>query len=158
MAIEIALGTIAALFFYMAFKLDDKHAVIKYVSAIFGVMMMLSIASFALNNQEICEIQLNYTNNVYVYGSNFTGYHWDYDYDLNPAQAPDYELFHIKQYNEYILVCFDSPSPGSGLTAFKLVNYFIRILIGYALIFAIYMLFQKMGMDLLKKAQEIFRK
>lgn len=158
MIVVIGLGIIAALFMLLAFKLDEQHQVIKVTALIFSILSMLAISSSVLNNQDHCEILVNYTNNVYVYGSNFTGYHWDYDYDLNPAQAPDYEIFHVKQYYTYDRFCFDNPAEGSGLSVFKLMNYFIRILQWYALVFIIYWIFNYFGIDLLQKARDLFKK
>lgn len=56
---------------------------------------------------EECENVINFTDNVYVYGNNYTGYHWDYDYDLNPS-FNDYNLFHVKEYNTYTTLCTNS--------------------------------------------------
>jgi len=74
----------------------------------YGLIFMLGfmlISSTPFGSVEDCEYLGNYTNNIKVYGSNFSGYHWDYDFDLNPAQVPDYELLHEKIYNEYEYSC-----------------------------------------------------
>jgi len=39
--------------------------------------------------------------NVYKYGNNFTGYHWDYDYSTLPNTNNDIYLFHVTEYNQY---------------------------------------------------------
>lgn len=39
-------------------------------------------------------------NNTYVYGDNFTSYHWDYDYS-NPKPVTDVYLFHKEKENNY---------------------------------------------------------
>ena len=74
----------------------------------YGFIFMLGfmlISETSFGNVQDCEYLGNYTNNVYVYGANFTGYHWDYDFDLNPSHAPDYELFHVKEYPTYNYSC-----------------------------------------------------
>jgi hypothetical protein len=41
---------------------------------------------------------------IYVYGQNFTGYHWDYTYSPIPPAKLDIYLFHeydINNYNQY---------------------------------------------------------
>lgn len=157
MIVTIGLGIIAFIFLALALKLDEKHFFIKILSLFFCVLSMLAISSHVLNNQQHCEILANYTNNVYVYGANFTGYHWDYDYDLNPAQAPTYALFHVKEYPTYNRYCFDTDE-ASGLSAFKLVNYFLRILLVYMFVYLIYWLFDYWGINLLKKVEDLFRR
>ena len=37
----------------------------------------------------------------YVYGNNFTGYHWDYDYNSNPPATNDSYLFHSIREDTY---------------------------------------------------------
>lgn len=41
---------------------------------------------------------------TYIYGDNFTSYHWDYDYSTAPANPQNYDLFHKEieyQYSNY---------------------------------------------------------
>jgi hypothetical protein len=109
--IAIALGAFLILLFaWFTYQVTDKqgrkeHILLRLILIFFFLNMLVLLSKSATDN---CEIKLNYTDNVYVYGSNFTGYHWDYDFTLNPAQVPDYELFHVREYNEYIEVCPES--------------------------------------------------
>jgi len=68
--------------------------------AMFG-WTMLFLLSLAFVNRSI-EYQTG-ESEYYVYGNNFTGYHWDYDTG-EPTNPNDYELFHVVneyQYTDY---------------------------------------------------------
>ena len=41
------------------------------------------------------------SNTTFQYGDNFTGYHWDYDYDPPPNEKSSPSLFHIWEYDNY---------------------------------------------------------
>jgi len=41
------------------------------------------------------------TSELYQYGNNFTGYHWDYDYSAPPAKPTDAFIFHRNLSNVY---------------------------------------------------------
>lgn len=77
----------------------------------YGLVFILGIMLFQPNlffgSVEACEYQTNYTDNVQIWGNNFTGYHWDYMTPLEPRpQDSDVAfLFHVKEYPNYNYVC-----------------------------------------------------
>jgi hypothetical protein len=97
------------------------------------------LAKLGLDSKEVCELRVNYTNNVYVYGSNFTGYHWDYDFDLNPSASPDYELFHVKAYPTYKTYCYNITNSKTPETVFKSSNWYFRVVFVYVFGFIIWL-------------------
>lgn len=133
MSVLIGLGIIAFLFMYMAFRLDDKHAVIKVVSLIFAVLTMMAISSYVLNNQDHCDIVVTFSN------------------ETTPT-ASETDIVY-----SYERVCFESSTEGSGLSIFKLMNYFVRILQWYSFIFIIYWIFDYFGINLLEKAKQLIK-
>lgn len=133
----LGLALMVFAFLFLAYILQDKHQVMKVGAIFFAVFFMLLVGKSVLDNQQHCEILVNYTNNVYVYGSNFSGYHWDYDYDLLPAQAPDYELFHIKSYPTYDRYCFDTGFTTEN-TAYSMMTWWFRSVYLYLIGFVIY--------------------
>ena len=137
--IIISLGLVGFLLITLAFKLDDEtHPVLKVFALFFTIFIMVLIAKSGYDSRFVCEILGNYTNNVYQYGANFSGYHWDYDYDLNPAQAPDYELLHVREYKEYDLYCFENPYiTQTSATGFKVSLWFFSLIGIYLIIFVI---------------------
>lgn len=130
MSVFIGLAAIAALFMYMAFALDDKHSFIKVISLVFSILAMLSTAGFILNDPGNCAIVLQ---NQTVTG-NYTAYSYD-------------------------RLCYDTDNnAGSSLGIFKLINWFMRILFWYFLIFIIYWLFDYWGMNILDTLRGMFNK
>ena len=66
--------------------------------------MLISETPFG--SVEDCEYLGNYTNNVQVYGDNYSGYHWDYGEEtVIPPQEDGVRLFHEKQYSTYEYTC-----------------------------------------------------
>lgn len=73
----------------------------------YGLIFILGIMLFSptfFGNVEKCDYLGNYSNNVYSYGENYSGYHWDYDYSLNPSEST-VRLFHVKEYPTYNYNC-----------------------------------------------------
>ena len=81
---------------------------------LFGVLGLTS-----LEMEEIdCEGQTDGVNTYYVYGNNFTGYHWDYDYS-DPPGAPDNNayIFHTNTTNTNSINCTTTSVEEIGLAA-----------------------------------------
>lgn len=133
MIVVIGLGIIAFLFFYMGFKLSETHQIITVISVIFGILSMVAISSYILNNQDFCEIVVVSENTSISATDTNTSFGYD-------------------------RVCFSSSTEGSGMTVYKLMNYFVRIFQWYSFVFIIYWIFGFFGIDLLKKAEQLFKK
>ncbi len=159
MEVVIGLGVLCFSFFYLAFKLDDKHALMKILSLIFGVLVMLVMSSRIVLTQD-CAILPTYTHTTYQYGANFSGYHWDYNTStaptFTPAEDPAF-LFHEWTNTTYARVCFDYPD-NTGFSIFKLMNYFIRIMLWYIFGFLLWLIFNTFGNKMLELARRLFTK
>lgn len=129
LGVVVGLGILAALFMYLAFTLDDMHAVVKYLAVIFSILVMLALSSYILNNQDPCELKL--INQTISQGGNFTAFEYDY-------------------------ICVPDPQQSAGLTAYKLMNRFTTLLGWYAFVFVVYWIFQFFGIDLLQKVKDLF--
>lgn len=141
----------------MAFQLDQKHVIIKVISLIFAVLMLLILSNHLLVTQDNCEIVLNRQEEVFVYGDNYTGYHYDYYIDNPNPSVTDLNLFHKNITYNYTQVCFDYGGT-SPLSSFKVTNYFIQIFQWYIFIFILYFILDVMGFNLLERAQRLFNK
>lgn len=140
MNIPIIYGLALLLFIIYAFKLDDKHSVIKVLSLFFGIYIILLAGKLALDYSQDCIILSNYTNKVYIYGKNLTGYHWDYDSAPNPATINDPVLFHVKDYPTYNYYCFnDTRTINTNKTFFKVTQWYFRIVAIYLIVFVFYL-------------------
>jgi len=113
--------TIFLLFVGLAFLfLISGYYIKEEILVIFGFLMLIliafpllnqsleyktgSITSFIEDNSsEVCTQQIIDTEEVYKYGDNYSGYHWDYD---SPSPSVnDIGLFHRYTYNNYTTVC-----------------------------------------------------
>lgn len=144
MNVAVIIGIVAFLILLFIFYLkqeDKEHILLRLLAIIIFFNLLVIMAKSTVYD---CELVGNYTNNVYVYGSNFTGYHWDYDYDLNPAQSPDYDLFHVKEYPTYNLACSEIPNQ-NGLMFYKLMNRIYIFMWLYIMFFIAYKFLQFKG-------------
>lgn len=161
MITTLGLGIIAALFVVMAFKMDDRHIILKVLALTFTLLTMLSLSSYILNNNQDCEIVLLTENATFIYGDNFTinSEHWDEHSDQpTPNQITGVYLFDEDIEYYYQQVCYDKPGAASTEAAFKLVNYFIRIALIYMFVYIIYWLLNDRGRELLALVEELKRK
>lgn len=115
MNLTIGLLIIAALFMFMAFKLDDKHVVLKVIGLVFSVLSMLLLSGHLLGTEDYCETIVRNQTGVDSYTT-------AYGYDRQ---------------------CF-TYTQTTGLTTFKLMNYFVRIMGWYIIFVTIYI-----GLDFL---------
>lgn len=67
---------------------------------------------------EVCEPIINNYNDVYVYGNNYTDYHWDYDYSIMPNEDV-VRLFHVKRYNNWTTFCYNSTTINNVYTQYS---------------------------------------
>lgn len=66
--------------------------------ALIGFFLMFILGFSILNGTLEYKVGVNET---YVYGNNFTDYHWDYDFSLPPAAVNDAFLFHRNSIDVY---------------------------------------------------------
>lgn len=70
-----------------------------------GLFFTLSKASFNIEKID-CSTELETETAFYVYGDNYTGYHWDYE--IPGPSTNDVNLFHENRSYYYTTVCTDS--------------------------------------------------
>ena len=83
---------VAIIFFIVGFQYENYPVFI--VSGIF--FLILSIGIYATGLTTITGVETKY-----IYGANFTDYHWDYYGEDSPTNPNDYELFHTIDENVY---------------------------------------------------------
>jgi len=119
----IGLGILSALFIYMAFTLAENHAVLKYLSFYFALLVMIALSSqINTEGEQHCDFKLI---NQTVSSGNFTAYQYDY-------------------------ICEQEAKTASGLAGFKLVQRFHTLIGWYALLYVIVLLLKFVGIDLIQ--------
>ena len=126
----IAIVSIAFLLLYFCKDLDKEHFLLRLLSIIFVIILLIIIGKAAVD--PICEIQLTNTYEIYQYGDNYTGYHWDY---TSPSPSVnDVNLFHRNITNTYELVCKDKPQT-TAIILLQLVYGFVALFFMYIIIY-----------------------
>jgi len=129
--LSIVLIIMGFFFFYVSKKLsvEDKKknnffnkkgfflvlALVYILFGKFGLLAGLGL-DIASQNQPICEQLLNYTDERFIYGDNYSDYHWDYNSETPTCNPNDDDeeyldcvnLFHIKTDYNYINSCEDN--------------------------------------------------
>lgn len=132
MIITIGLGIMIIFFLAVAHLLDEKFIVYKAVALYTSLLLVLVLSSHlnTLTDNYYCSIELK--NTTLSQGGNFTEYNYD-------------------------RVCY-SYEKNTGLTAFKLVNYFVRYLPWYIFVMIIYFIFRELGYDILDEIRKLLGK
>lgn len=139
----IATGIIAALLLYIALKLDDKHQIVKVLSLFFVVFFIFFLGKFAYDSKEVCELKPFEETQYYVYGNNFTGYHWDYTYSGLPASvATTPQLFHHNKTISYKTICYNTTISTTPAAIFKATSWYFRVIFLYVFGFLIWLSFK----------------
>jgi len=140
MELIIALGIVSFLVMYLALNLDQEHFFLKFFLVGFVFVFLFLIPSAVLDSQENCEIVLNYTEDTYIYGNNYSGYiEEDEDFD-------DVNLFHKNQTYTYQQVCFTDAND-TNITFLKTIGWLYRIFITYILVYIIWYFLKKRGIS-----------
>lgn len=132
MIITIGLSVMILFFLVLAFLLDEQYAVYKIISLFMGIWLVLLLVSHlnVITDNYYCDILVK--NETITQGGNFTSY-------------------------EYARVCYPY-GKNTTLSAFKIVNYFIRYIPWYAFIMLLYLGAKELGFDLLDKLRNMFQK
>lgn len=139
LAMVVGVGIVVFALLFLGFKLDEEHSFLKSLMIIFGLSMLLIIPATQFST---CEVVLNDTHEIYMYGNYFGGYHWD-GYNLTAPSQLDREafLFHKNITNTYVDYCYDVGGSKAFIKAFKLVYIvFIAYLIVYLFVKSSYMM------------------
>lgn len=135
LAIVIGVGLASFLLFYFSTMLEKEHFLLKLLCMIFGVGLLLLIPNSLINSQTVCEPVINTTTELYQYGNNFTGYHWDYDAGTAPdGPQTDAYLFHKNTTNYYSTYCYTITN-GTNNTFLKSILWFFRLFITYIILY-----------------------
>lgn len=137
--IILALGitSFLILFLVLTFIKDKEHVLFRFILLVIFFNLMILISKETVY---YCDYVANYTNNVYQYGANFTGYHWDYD-NSDAPNNPDPYLFHVREYPEIHYIC-DNYTNATGLSFFKLMNRLYTLFWLYVLVYISYKFLQ----------------
>lgn len=140
LSITIGLSVLGGLLILIGLLYTKEQQIIKIISFVFGILMLLLLAGHIMTGQQECEIVLTGFEDDYVYGNNFTDYHWDYS-DPNPyVFDTDAFIFHVERNNTYERLCFDTGSsiPIKTFQYFDRFVYIFRIvmwiMIGYIIL------------------------
>lgn len=119
-------------FLALAFLLEETYAVYKVVSLILAILTILLLSSHlnVIADNYYCEIVVR--NETITQGGNFTSY-------------------------EYARECF-AYDKNTAFSIFKLVNYFVRYLPVYIFVLLLYLGARGLGLDLLERVRDLFRK
>jgi len=135
MELLVGIGIVLFVLTYLFIKLGEKDNPHIYLQLLLlGFMVGLFIIVGKAGIDANCEMKLNNTEEIYKYGDNFTGYHWDYDYDSpKPNTAPF--LFHKYIDYNYIEVCEDD---NTEVIFYKFLVWISRIIVAYIIIYYLY--------------------
>ena len=145
MTLSISIGIVAfliLLFIYFTAFINGAggtkdHIFLRLLFIFIFLGSLILISKSEIDNNNFCELKLNYTDKVHVYGVNLSGYHWDYDDNPNPATINDPLLLHIKEYNTYDYVCFNNSKQTANI--FYNVTLFVNLIYWvYIIIYTIY--------------------
>lgn len=139
----IGVGVIAAVFLFIAFKLDDEHGLLRFAFILFVMGLLFIIPAAVVQNEEVCELVINESEEYYQYGNNFTSNHWD-TYSTPPfADSPTFNpsddvafLFHKFTYNTFDVECYNVT--GTGSTFVRAVKYPYWLFIAYMIVYLFY--------------------
>lgn len=152
LAFFFTLYAIAYVWLWMTSK-DEEKRLLTPKKLAFGFLMLyvalahLSVASglaYSVERDKIpaCENLINQTRETYIYGDNYTGYHWDYTgTEPLPAQS-DTNLFHKNTTYTYFNSCAATAAPISLSILYVLTTYLIYGGLVFLFIGAIYFVFR----------------
>lgn len=142
----LAAGIISFLLMYFAnaIRQEEGHFILRYISYSIGIVLLIIVAKGAIDGEQNCELVLNLTQETWVYGSNFTGYHWDYRGDsLSQVTETGAYPFHRNTTHTYATICYEKTQSTSAKTLYRIANWVFILYIAYVMIYLIYWVFIK---------------
>jgi len=145
MTLIVAGGLIAFLLVYFGASIDKKeHFALQLLAYSFAMILIILVAKGAVDATEKCELVPNVTQEVYVYGNNFDGYHWDGYNTTAPAQIDrDAFLFHKNETVTYSTVCYEVTPSTSAVTLYRFVLGFFILYLAYLIIYTFYWIIKR---------------
>lgn len=145
----VAAGIIAVLFVYVAKSLDKEFLVLQLFFFAIALLLCVVITKGVYDSKETCIDVLNNTQEVYVYGKNYTGYHWDYESPTSPPYT-EVNLFHKNTTYTYSTYCYDNTTSTTSRTVYKLVSWVVYIFNAFMLIYFVYWIILQFSDKVLK--------
>lgn len=133
------MGVAAFLILYFSFYcLDKEHIIFRIGAAFFFLILLMLIGRVAMDNADACDIYLINSTEIYIYGENYTDYHYD-DYGSGVSNQNDdvMNLFHRNITNNYGVKCVEDPT-NTGSLFYDIVLWFLRLFVIYLLIYYSY--------------------
>lgn len=131
MTLSVILGVLGVSFFFLvfAYKLDEEHGLLRYALVIFSFILLLVIPASTVHDETVCEPVLNYTRETYVYGNNFTDYHWDGytpgDYPVFLPNDDVYTVFHVNKSYWYDEFCYTKENGSRAFMSSFRIPYYV---------------------------------
>lgn len=135
LALIVGLGIFCLILLYFSNSLAVEHTILKILAYFFIFTALLLLGKALVDSGETCELVLNGTTEIYIYGNNFDGYHWD-GYNITAPSQIDKEafLFHKNITNTYDTICYDNNTFNTGVFSY-------RLFLGFFVLFCIYVFF-----------------
>lgn len=148
----VGIGITAFLLLYLMFKLKtdvdaggQNHFILQLLLLFFIIGTIALLGKATMDESSNCEWLTNQTSELYVYGNNFTGYHWDYDTGTAPdGPQVDAYLFHKNITYDYGYYCSDSIN-NTGLNFYKTIMWLVRLLFTYIFLYLTYEILKYLG-------------
>jgi len=139
----VAAGFAAFILIYFASNVNEKeHFILRLLLFSFGIVLLIFLGKGAIDGVEVCENVLNNTQEIYVYGNYFEGYHWDGYNGTAPSPADkNAYLFHKNITNYYSVVCYDRTNTTTGTVLYKTILYMFIVYVAYILFYFVYWMF-----------------
>ena len=142
-------GIISFLLMYFAKNVDEKeHFAIRLLSFSVAIILFILIAKAGYDSIIVCEPVVNVTQETYIYGENYSGYHGDYDVTVPANQL---NLFHKNKTYTYNNYCYEKELTNSHKTLYKLVSYTVLIYMIYIVFYFVYYLINNFRLKYAKK-------
>ena len=138
----LAAGLLSIILLIIVSQLDKtKHFALRLLFIASVLIIGLIISKGAIDDTKNCDLIINETSEVYVYGNYFDEYHWD-GYNLTAPSQTDKQafLFHKDIVNTYDTVCYNSTSSTTATTLYKIMSYLLLIFITYTVYYFIFYL------------------
>lgn len=123
---------VAFLILYFIRDLQTEHIALR----LFGIFMFLALITIAGKAaiDPNCHLVLNNTQEIFIYGNNYTGYHWEYDDSPPPPGINETNLFHRNTTYYYHTACEERPN-NTDVIFYKTLLIFDYIVIAYIFIY-----------------------
>lgn len=136
LALIIGIGIICFLLLYLSFNLDKSHTLLKILLFFLFLGALNLIPKAIIDNYDTCELVLNETQTSYIYGKNYTSYHWDYSSPTTPPYTT-VSLFHENTTYTYSEVCITNTKE-TGNMLLRLSLFIWYICISYMLLYLVW--------------------